>query len=72
MTNIRGQIAMMPEQQSCYCSDPKPHWHAYEAVFDGDKWLPVTSQAGIALIMAMQDEGARRQEGAKVFGLGQK
>jgi hypothetical protein len=71
MTNIRGQIAMMPEKQSCYCSDPKPHWHAYEAVFDGDKWLSVTSQAGIDVLMDLQDEGARRQEGANGFGHGQ-
>jgi hypothetical protein len=70
MTNIIGQIAMMREEKPCYCSEPKPHWHAYQAVFDGDKWLPMTSQAGIDLIMALQDEGARRQEGAKGFGLG--
>ena len=71
MTNIRGQIAMMPEDKQCYCSDPKPHWHAYEAVFDGERWLPVTSQAGMDLLMTLQDEGSRRQAAAKGFGLGQ-
>ena len=60
MTNTRGQIAMMPEKMACYCSDPKPHWHAYESVFDGDKWLPVTSQAGIEVITQLREEARKR------------
>jgi hypothetical protein len=48
--NIKGQMAMMPEEKPCYCSDPKPHWHPRDMVFDGHRWLDVNSQAGIDLV----------------------
>ncbi|PDT71755.1 hypothetical protein CO683_00930 [Bradyrhizobium ottawaense] len=66
MTNILGQIAMLPEETTCFCSEPAPHWHAYEAVFDGEKWIPATSQAGIDIVMSLQEDGAARQ--AKATG----
>jgi len=48
--NIRGQIAKMPEEKPCYCSDPRPHWHTRDVIFDGRRWLDINSQAGIDLV----------------------
>lgn len=42
-----GMIAAFPEKNDCYCGEPSPHRHAYDAIWDGKNWLPVTSQAGI-------------------------
>lgn len=55
MTNVRGQIAMLPLKTACYCSEPKPHWHGIEAIFDGQTWLPIHSQKALDLLRELRE-----------------
>jgi hypothetical protein len=42
-----GQIAMFPEKQPCFCRKQDRHFHANEYIYDGSRWVPSCSQAGI-------------------------
>jgi hypothetical protein len=38
---------MFPEKQPCFCRKQDRHFHANEYVYDGSRWIPSCSQAGI-------------------------
>lgn len=37
-TYVVGEVATFPERQLCHCGDGTPHYHAYQAMWDGSKW----------------------------------
>jgi hypothetical protein len=42
-----GQVAMFPEKFPCFCRGQDKHYHANEHIYDGYRWVPSCSQAGI-------------------------
>jgi len=48
-----GALAAFPEKLPCYCRGQQKHWHTNEHIWNGARWLPTSSQAGIDFLASI-------------------